>query len=105
MQALGIIDRLPRIAVAQAHRANPLYRSFEKNFDSFEPIAHGPPWPARFQIGNPVSGEKAIHTLKTFGGVVAQASEQELADAVARADRTACLRVHTRALRLRRCSS
>ena len=38
MEALGLIDRLPRIAVAQADRANPLYRSFEKNFDSFEPI-------------------------------------------------------------------
>ena len=74
--------------MAQAHSANPLYRSFEKNFDSFEPIRARSTLASAIQIGNPVSGEKAIHTLKTFGGVVAQASEQELADAVARADRT-----------------
>ena len=32
--------------------------------------------------------EKAIRTVKQFDGVVEQATEQELADAVARADRT-----------------
>ncbi len=88
MQALGIIDRLPRIAVAQAHRANPLYRSFEKNFDDFEPIRAQPTLASAIQIGNPVSREKATQTLKLFGGVVEEASEQELADAAARADRT-----------------
>ena len=38
--------------------------------------------------GNPVSVQKAIGTLKTFHGVVEQASEDELANAAARADRT-----------------
>ena len=88
MEALGLIDRLPRIAVAQADRANPLYRSFEKNFDRFEPIQAQPTLASAIQIGNPVSREKAIQTLKIFGGVVEQASEEELADAAARADRT-----------------
>lgn len=88
MEALGLIDRLPRIAVAQADRANPLYQSFEKNFDSFEPIQAQPTLASAIQIGNPVSREKAIQTLKIFGGVVEQASEEELADAAARADRT-----------------
>src|SRR6185295_15515264 len=40
------------------------------------------------QIGNPVSVKKAIRTLQRFEGVVEQASEAELADAAARADRT-----------------
>ena len=40
------------------------------------------------QIGNPVSVRKAIRTLQQFDGVVEQASEAELADAAARADRT-----------------
>ncbi|MDP6559821.1 MAG: threonine synthase, partial [Candidatus Binatia bacterium] len=40
------------------------------------------------QIGNPVSFRRAIKTLKRFNGVVEQASEQELADESARADRT-----------------
>jgi threonine synthase len=40
------------------------------------------------QIGNPVSIQKAVRTLKKFNGVVEQASEAELADAVGRADAT-----------------
>jgi threonine synthase len=40
------------------------------------------------QIGNPVSVKRAIRTLQRFNGVVEQASEQELTDEAARADRT-----------------
>ena len=40
------------------------------------------------QIGNPVSINKAIRALKQFDGIVEQASETELAEAAARADRT-----------------
>ncbi len=40
------------------------------------------------QIGNPVSVRKAIRTLQKYDGIVEQASEQELADAAAEADRT-----------------
>ena len=40
------------------------------------------------QIGNPVSVRKAIRTLQRHRGIVEQASEAELAEAAARADRT-----------------
>ena len=40
------------------------------------------------QIGNPVSFQKAIRTIQMFKGVVEQASEDELANAAARGDRT-----------------
>src|SRR3712207_7937945 len=40
------------------------------------------------QIGNPVSFEKAVRTLKQFDGLVEQATEDELSQAAARADRT-----------------
>ena len=36
MKDLGLIKKLPRIVVAQAKRANPLYRSYLKNFKTFE---------------------------------------------------------------------
>src|SRR5260370_14689103 len=39
MRELGLINRLPRIVVAQAERANPLYRSYLHNFEDFEPMA------------------------------------------------------------------
>jgi threonine synthase len=88
MRDLGLITKLPRIVVAQAQRANPLYRAFLKNFESFEPMHAEKTLASAIQIGNPVSIQKAIRTLKQFNGLVEQASEEELADAVALGDRT-----------------
>ena len=88
MEQLGLINKLPRICVAQAERANPLYRSFQDDFKTFEPVAAKPTLAMAIQIGNPVSVKRAIRTLQKFNGVVEQATEQELADEAARADRT-----------------
>ena len=88
MKDLGLITRLPRIVVAQAQRANPLYRSYLRNFESFEPIQAQETLASAIQIGNPVSFEKAVRTLKLFNGIVEQATEEELANAAALGDRT-----------------
>ncbi len=88
MRDLGLISRLPRIVVAQAERANPLYRSYLKNFETFEPIQAQKTLASAIQIGNPVSIQKAIRTLKQFNGIVVDATEQELADAAALGDTT-----------------
>jgi threonine synthase len=87
MQDLGLISRLPRIVVAQAERANPLYRAYQLGFDAFAPIAAQRTAASAIQIGNPVSVQKAVRILKKFGGIVEQASEDELANAAALADR------------------
>ncbi len=88
MRELGLIAKLPRIVVAQAERANPLFRSYLKNFESFEPIEAQKTLASAIQIGNPVSIQKAIRTLKQFDGIVMDATEQELADAAALGDTT-----------------
>jgi threonine synthase len=88
MKDLGLISKLPRIVVAQAQRANPLYRSYLNNFETFAPIEAKKTLASAIQIGNPVSIQKAIRTLKQFDGIVEQASEEELADAAALGDRT-----------------
>jgi threonine synthase len=87
MLQLGLIARRPRLVVAQAAAANPLYRAYRQNW-AFEPIVAQPTIATAIQIGNPVSIRKAVHALKSFDGIVEQASEAELADAAARADRT-----------------
>jgi threonine synthase len=84
---LGLISRLPRIVCAQAEHANPLYRAYKNNWQ-YEPIQARPTAASAIQIGAPVSINRAISTLQRFDGIVEQASEQELADAAARADRT-----------------
>jgi threonine synthase len=87
MRELGLIEKLPRIVVAQAERANPLYRSFQRGLDRLEPVVAEPTLASAIQIGNPVSYEKAVRTLKKFDGLVEQATEDELTQAAARADR------------------
>ncbi|MEE9609484.1 MAG: threonine synthase [Myxococcota bacterium] len=85
---LGLVERRPRIVCAQAEAANPLYLSYQRGFEVFEPIAARPTVATAIQIGNPVSADKAIDALKRYDGIVEQASEFEIADACARADRT-----------------
>ena len=87
MAALGLITRRPRIVVAQAEAANPLYRAYRNDW-RFAPITARATQASAIQIGNPVSIEKAVRTLRRYDGIVEQASESELADAVALADRT-----------------
>jgi threonine synthase len=88
MIELGLADRRPRIVCAQAEAANPLYLSYQRNFEVFEPIAARPTLATAIQIGNPVSISKAIDALQRYDGIVEQSSEAELAEACARADRT-----------------
>lgn len=84
---LGLLERAPRLVCAQAERANPLYRAYQAGFDTFEPMTAQPTAASAIQIGNPVSVHKAIQALREFDGVVEQASEDELANAAALADR------------------
>jgi threonine synthase len=88
MRELGVIDRLPRIACAQAANANPLYLSYRTDFREYRPVVAQKTLASAIQIGDPVSYERAVTVLREFDGVVEQATEDELANAAARADRT-----------------
>jgi threonine synthase len=87
LHALGLVDRRPRLVVAQAAAANPLYLAYTRGW-VFEPVTARPTLANAIQIGNPVSIGKAIRALQRYDGIVEQATEAELADAAARADRT-----------------
>lgn len=88
MKELGLIDRLPRIACAQAEHANPFYLSFQGGFQQLEPVTARPTLASAIQIGNPVSYERAVKVVREFAGLVEQVSESEIANAAAQADRT-----------------
>jgi threonine synthase len=93
LKELGLVDRLPRLVVAQAEHANPLWRATSgagrrpASDVAVEPIAARKTLASAIQIGAPVSAKRALRSLEALDGVVEQASEQELADAAARADR------------------
>jgi len=88
MKDLGLIDRIPRLAVAQAAAANPLYRAWKAGKKEVDPIKAEPTLATAIQIGNPVSSSRALRALDAMNGVVEEASEEELAEAAARADRS-----------------
>jgi len=93
LREMGLVDRLPRLVVAQAEAANPLWRSTtgagRKPSAAVEvvPVPAGKTLASAIQIGAPVSARRALRALEALDGLVEQASEQELSDAAARADR------------------
>jgi threonine synthase len=82
---LGLIDRLPRLAIIQAEGANPLYRAYQRGFEHFEAV-HAETIATAIKIGNPVSYPKAVRALRWTDGVVEQVSDQEIMDAKALVD-------------------
>jgi threonine synthase len=93
MKELGVVDRLPRLVVAQAENANPLWKATAGAGVKATAAVKVQPIPARktlasaIQIGAPVSAGRALRALEALDGIVEQATEQELSDAAARADR------------------
>jgi len=88
LKEMGLISKLPRLVCAQAENANPLYRSYLNNFETFDSVPAKTTLANAIQIGDPVSVNKAIKILKMFDGIVEHASEEELANAAARVDLT-----------------
>jgi len=88
MKELGLIDRLPRIACAQAANSNPFYLSYRTDFKEYRPVKAQQTSASAIQIGDPVSFERAVKVLRSFDGIVDQSTEDELANAAALADTT-----------------
>jgi threonine synthase len=88
MKELGLITRYPRLCVAQAENANPLYLAYKAGKREVLAVKAKETLASAIQIGNPVSAPRAVLALSAMDGIVEQASEDELCDAAARADRT-----------------
>ncbi len=85
LYTLGIIDRMPRLAIIQAEGASPLYRAYMQDFAHFEPM-HAETIATAIKIGNPVNYAKAVRALHWTNGVVEQVTDQEIMDAKALID-------------------
>ena len=82
---LGIINKIPRIAVIQAVGSAPLAKMW-KNNTPFEAVKDPETIATAIKIGNPVSWEKSLRGLKWCDGVVEDVTEQEIMDAKAMVD-------------------
>ena len=85
LRDLGLIDRLPRIAVIQAAGANPLYRAFRAG-TPVKSLANPETLATAIRIGNPVSWRKSQRGIAACDGAVEEVTDQEILDAKAQVD-------------------
>jgi threonine synthase len=84
MHCLGLIDRLPRLAVVQAEGASPFYEYMrQRGKVAFHAQEHPETLATAIKIGDPVSWPKAQFEIESTNGVVESVTEQEIADAKA----------------------
>lgn len=104
--AIGLISKMPRLAVIQAEGAAPFYELFmamsggssdqrdpratpssRSSLATFHPVANPETLATAIRIGDPVSWPKALYEVRSSNGVVENVSEQEIADAKAQIGR------------------
>ncbi|UDQ97659.1 threonine synthase [Lentisphaerota bacterium WC36G] len=85
LHELGIINKIPRVAVIQAEGSAPLSKMW-KNKTPFEAVKDPDTIATAIKIGNPVSWEKSLRGLEWCNGVVEDVTEQEIMDAKAWVD-------------------
>lgn len=94
LQALGLIDRLPKLSVIQAEGSAPLAHLFAKIEsegarnekalpEEIETVKDPKTLATAIKIGSPVSWKKALRSILESGGKVITVSELEIADAKA----------------------
>jgi threonine synthase len=82
----GWISKMPRLAAIQASGANPFYRSFRQNFEQRHRLTPETVATA-IRIGDPVSYDKAVASIRATNGVVEEVTDQELMQAKRDIDR------------------
>ncbi|MDQ6699027.1 MAG: threonine synthase [Acidobacteriota bacterium] len=84
LRDFGFIDKMPKLAVIQAHGSAPFYDFMQqKERHEFRSIEHPETLATAIKIGSPVSWPKALSEVESSGGVVEKVTEQEIADAKA----------------------
>lgn len=84
LASLGFITRMPRLAVVQAEGAAPFWDLMQSADRAvLRPVENPKTLATAIRIGDPVSWKKALREVECSNGIVARASEQEIADAKA----------------------
>ncbi|MBI3471733.1 MAG: threonine synthase [Candidatus Solibacter usitatus] len=84
LSALGLITKMPRLAVIQAEGAAPFQELMQRqDRGALRAVEHPETLATAIKIGDPVSWPKALDEVVKSGGTVEKVSEQEIADAKA----------------------
>ncbi len=86
LQAVGLIDRLPRLAVIQAEGAAPFAAYHASGFEEYVPV-HAATVATAIKIGNPASTPRARRSIELTNGWVTTVSDEDILGAKAVIDR------------------
>lgn len=84
--AVGLLDRMPRVAVVQASGASPFYNAYRRSFQSYEPV-EAETIASAIRIGDPVNYTKARQVILDTEGTVTSVSDDAIMTAKAQIDR------------------
>jgi threonine synthase len=84
LRQLGLIDKMPRLAVVQAEGSAPFYELARAAAGTaLKAVTEPETLATAIRIGDPVSWPKALNEIRCSNGVVEKVTEQEIADAKA----------------------
>lgn len=85
LHSLGLIKRMPRIAIVQAEGSSPFYESWKNGFKERKTM-QAETLATAIRIGNPTNYDKAVRTIQKTNGLVLTVSDQDILDAKACVD-------------------
>ena len=80
--ALGLADRVPKLAAVQAEGCCPIYRAWEKGSLEIEPERKPRTIADSISVGVPRAGRWVMQALSSCGGSCAAVSDEEILDAI-----------------------
>ncbi|MGX4587811.1 threonine synthase [Paenibacillus chitinolyticus] len=83
LYALGLIDKLPRVALVQAEGASPFYKMVAEGKTALEAEPNPYTRASALNIGDPPSWRKAQRTLQETNGVAVSVTDEEILNAKA----------------------
>jgi len=83
LKANGLIHKVPRMIVVQAHGANPFYRTWKKGLKELEAVSNPETVATAIRIGNPKSWKKALRAINFSDGLVMEVTDEEIGEAKA----------------------
>lgn len=82
LKAMGLIDRLPRLALVQAEGCQPIVRAFESGADEITPELKPKSIADSIRVGVPRAGRWVMKALKITDGVAIAVSDEEILRAI-----------------------
>jgi threonine synthase len=83
LKQFGLIDKIPRMIIVQAHGANPLARMWETGATELTAVDHPETIATAIRIGNPRSWKKALRGIAFTDGFVMDVTDEEIGEAKA----------------------